>query len=354
MGPGLVAPKLKNIITVVQAEDAFTVASDHTLRLAAEYRHNQVGTLRPEDGRISFDAGSASAMWNWQILPVLAFTSALRFDSVTYNTVPPKNAPVAIGPGLHVNEWNFNTGLVWNAGNQDTVRLLAARGVQLPNLVQVWDAASGQGGNRPLLLKPSTVANYEALWNHHFTDFDARLQFAVYHQDTDDVISTGSGTIDAVGVPGLAPINVGSSHADGVEVSAQGRFDESWRWSASYRLEMIDDQYVGAGSRTDLINYHDTTPQHLVKTNIGWDRGEWSTDVFLQYQSETIGLRRFGPKRLFVPIGSFATVDARVAYRLSDAVTLSISGQNLLNGSQQQTSGPDVERQFFVTLSITG
>ena len=117
---------------------------------------------------------------------------------------------------------------------------------------------------------------------------------------------------------------------------------------------MIDDKYVGAGGRTDLINYHDTTPQHLVKTNLGWDRDAWSTDIFLQFQSDTIGLRRFGPRRFFVPISSFATADARVAYRLSDNVTLAISGQNLLNGSQQQTSGPDVERQFFVTLSITG
>lgn len=358
VGPGFVAPKLKNTVTVAQAEDVFTVASDHTIRLAAEYRHNEVGSRGPDDGWISFDAGSVSAMWNWQALPQLAFTGALRFDNVAYNSVLAKVVSAKNGPPLHIDEWNFNTGLVWNASNQDTFRLLGARGVQLPNLVQVWDAAAGQGDNRSLQLSPSTVANVEALWNHRFTTIDARLQLAVYHQDTYDVISTGSGTIEDGGGPGLAPANVGSSHANGVELSASGHLDEAWRWSANYRLEVIKDKYVHAGSRTDLVNYQDTTPQHVVKSNLGWDNGVWSVDLFLQYQSDSAGLRRFQPGegsgRILVPVGAFTTVDARLAYRLLDNVTLALSGQNLFNGVQQQTSGPDVERQVFITLSIGG
>ncbi|MDR3526038.1 MAG: TonB-dependent receptor [Rhizomicrobium sp.] len=354
VAPGIIAPKLKNTVTVVQAEDVFTVASDHTIRIAGEYRHNEVGTRNPDDGWVSFDAGSASAMWNWQIVPQVAFTTALRFDSIAYNSVLPKVLPSRNGPALHIDEWNFNSGLVWNADSQDTFRLLAARGVQLPNLVQVWDAAASQGGSKLLQLAPSTVTNFEALWNHHFAWMDTRLQVAVYHQDTYDVISTGSGTIEPTGMPGLAPINVGSSRADGLEISSEGRFDEQWRWSASYRLEVINDKYTHGGSRTDLINYQDTTPQHVVKTNLGWDSEPWSADVFLQFQSDTQGLRRIGPFRIPVPIGSFATVDARLSYRLTDSITVALSGQNLLLGTQQQTSGPEVERQFFVSLSYGG
>jgi len=354
VSPGVVPPKLKNTVTVVQGEDVFTLASDHTIRLAAEYRHNEVGTRSADDGWVSSDAGSASAMWNWQILPQLAFTTALRFDSIAYNSVLPKVLASRTGPTLRINEWNFNSGIVWNVDNQDTFRLLAARGVQLPNLVQVWDAAASQGGSKLLQLAPSTVTNFEALWNHRFAWMDTHLQMAVYHQDTYDVISTGSGTIEPTGMPGLAPINIGSSRADGAELSADGRFDEAWRWSASYRLEIINDKYARAGSRTDLINYQDTTPQHVVKTNLGWDWSSWSADLFLQFQSDTVGLRRFGTLRIFVPIAAYSTVDARLAYRLSDSITLALSGQNLLVGTQQQTSGPDVERQFFVTLSYGG
>ncbi len=354
VNPGVVAPKLKNTVTVVQAEDVFTAASDHTFRLAAEYRHNEVGTPDADNGWVSFDAGSVSAMWNWQILPQLAFNTALRFDSVAYNNVLPRSLASRNGPALHIDEWNFNSGVVWNANSQDTFRLLAARGVQLPNLVQVWNAAASQGGSKLLQLAPSTVTNFEALWNHHFAWMDTHLQLAVYHQDTYDVISTGSGTIEPTGMPGLAPINVGSSRADGGEVSIEGRLNESWRWSASYRLEVINDKYTHGGSRTDLINYQDTTPQHVVKTNLGWDMEAWSADVFLQFQSDTQGLRRIGPFPVPVPIGAYSTVDARLAYRLTDGITVALSGQNLLVGTQQQTSGPEVERQFFVTISYGG
>jgi len=40
-----------------------------------------------------------------------------------------------------------------------------------------------------------------------------------------------------------------------------------------------------------------------------------------------------------------------LAYRLSDHLVLSVSGQDLTNAQQQQTSGPDVERRLFATLS---
>jgi len=368
VGPGGEAPKVRNTITVMQVEDLFSVAPDHTLRVAAEYRHNEVGSGDSNDGWIAFDAGSASVMWNWQMRPNLSWTSALRFDDVAYDSVLPRSFVSRNGPSFHVNEWNFNLGLVWNVTGQDTFRLLGARGVQLPNLIQARDAAivqssdtvtsSGSGTvslfTQPLQLEPSTVTNFEALWNHHFTSLDARLQLAVFHQDTYQVISIGTGTVDSMSAPGMAPANVGSSRADGVEIGMQGRFDEEWRWSASYRLELINDKYVKAGGRTDLVNYEDTTPQHVVKADLGWDSQPWSADLFLNYQSDSAGLRHVGPGRILVPVGAYASVDARLGYRFNDHVMLSLSGQNLLEGSQQQTSGPAVERQFFVTLSVNG
>jgi hypothetical protein len=47
------------------------------------------------------------------------------------------------------------------------------------------------------------------------------------------------------------------------------------------------------------------------------------------------------------------SLDGRVAYRLMDWATLSVSGQNLLQSPQKQTSGAAVERQVFATLSVT-
>jgi hypothetical protein len=46
------------------------------------------------------------------------------------------------------------------------------------------------------------------------------------------------------------------------------------------------------------------------------------------------------------------SVDAHAAYRLTEWATLSVSGQNLLQSPQRQTSGAAVERQVFATLSV--
>jgi outer membrane receptor for ferrienterochelin and colicins len=354
--PGKVAPKLMNTVTVMQAEDVFSPAPDHTLRLAAEYRHNEVQSRDRNDGWVAFDAGSASAMWNWQILPSLSWTGALRYDSIAYDSLLVRmgsGQPAVKGPAQRLEQWSFNAGLVWNAGADDTLRLIASRGVQLPNLVQIRDTAAGQPiGSSGINLRPSTITNFEALWNHRFVALDMRMQVAVFHQQTDDVISTGAGTIDVPGTPGMAPGNVGSSEATGLEIGWQGRLATDWTWSASYRFEIINDNYIASNAvRTDLVNYEDTTPQHAVKAGLGWSTGAWEADTYLLYQSDSAGLRRSGPNRLLVQVHAFVAIDARLAYRLSDHLVLSVSGQDLTNAQQQQTSGPDVERRLFATLS---
>jgi iron complex outermembrane receptor protein len=356
--PGSIAPRLMNAMQVLQAEDVFSPAPDHTIRLAAEFRHNEIAPRDHDDGSASFDAGSASAMWAWQIVPDLSITNALRFDSVSYSSrlgTPAFAAsrPVLSGPPMRIDQWSFNSGLVWTATSADTFRLIASRGVQLPNLVQVWDAAFGQGpGQTTLRLRPSTVTNFETLWNRSFATLDMRLQLAVFHQITDDVLSTGSGTIDTPGHPGMAPINVGSSQATGIEAGLDGRLAADWTWSVSYRYELINDNYVKGLIRTDLINYEDTTPQHVVKAGLGWSSGPWEANAFLHFQSGSAGMRRIGLFRVLVPVQPFSTVDARLAYRLTDQLTLAISGRDLFNAQQQQTSGPDVQRQFFLTLGF--
>lgn len=355
VSPGMEAPKLMNSLAVVQVEDVFSLAPDHTIRLAAAYRHNEVTPSNYNSGFVAFDAGAASVMWAWQIAPDLALTNALRFDSVAYDSsLGLGPGPVRFGPPMQIDQWSFNSGLVWNASADDTVRLIASRGVQPPSLVQVWDGAFGQGGVpfQSLRLKPSSVMNFEALWNRRFTSLDAKLQIAVFHQVTTDVISTGSGTVDAAGTMGIAPANVGSSQASGLEAGIDGRLLEDWTWSVSYRYEIINDNYSRGGGRTDLINYEDTTPQHVVKAGLGWHSGRWEANGFLLYQSDSAGLRRVGPFRQLVPIGAYTTVDARLGYRLTDRLTLAVSGRDFGNGQQQQTSGPDVQRQYFVTLSF--
>jgi iron complex outermembrane receptor protein len=356
VAPGYVAPRLMNSVTVVQAEDVFNLAPDHTIRLAGEYRHNEVASRGRSAGWVGFDAGSGSVMWAWQILPELSWTSALRVDSVAYDSCFNKTGPgpVMAAAPLKIDQLSYNAGVVWNASANDTLRLIASRGVQLPNLVQVWDSAAAQVGlsGQPLRLRPSTVTNFEALWNHRFETLGARLQLALFHQVTYDVISTGSGTIDIPGMPGIAPVNVGSSQANGVEAGLDGRLTDAWTWSFGYRYETINDDYARGAGRTDVINYEDTTPKHVIKAGLGWRSGAWEANTAVQYQSESAGMRRVGPFRLLFAVHPFTSFDARLAYRITDQLSLALSGRDLIDASQQQTSGPNVQRQFYLSLTF--
>ena len=59
------------------------------------------------------------------------------------------------------------------------------------------------------------------------------------------------------------------------------------------------------------------------------------------------------PSGMLVPIPGYVTADARIAYRLTDRLTLAVSGDNLLTSPQRQTSSAAVERQVMVTRSAS-
>jgi iron complex outermembrane receptor protein len=74
-------------------------------------------------------------MWDWAITPSLSITNAVRGDLLMMK----REGAISPQAGLSNADWNrdlrtfsFNSGLVWRATQDDTVRLLAARGVQVP------------------------------------------------------------------------------------------------------------------------------------------------------------------------------------------------------------------------------
>jgi hypothetical protein len=80
--------------------------------------------------------------------------------------------------------------------------------------------------------------------------------------------------------------------------------------------------------------------------------GSWEADAFLGYQTKMSGLQPLEYGTTLIPVGAVTTLDGRVAYALTDWAMIAISGQNLLQSPQQQTSGADVERRIFATLSV--
>jgi iron complex outermembrane receptor protein len=350
---------IHNQVTVVRAEDVFNIGADHTLRVALEYRHNSANTTPTTGGAIFYDVVSASGMWNWRMTPSVSLTNALRIDRLSLGR---SGSAPADYPFTNA-DWNrstthvsFNSAVVWTVTPVDTLRLIASRGVQLPSLVHsgavLLDLPFLQVTGNPRL-KATVVTNYELAWDRDLPTFDAHLQISAFHQRTDNLISVAGNFIAAPTSFYATSANIGSSTANGLELNAKGVLNDAWRWSVSYRAEFVSDKFLPfAVGRVDVADYEHTTPKHLVKAGLGWAGGAWEADTYLTYQSKTLGLRTTGITTALVHVGAYVSVDGRVAYRLADWATLSVSGQNLLQSPQRQTSGAAVERQVFATLSV--
>jgi len=349
-----------NQVTVVQLQDFFSPSANHSLRASVEYRHNEINTTPLEGAHVSYDAFAASGMWEWRITPTLSLTNAWRIDDLALK----RDGLIPVGYPLDNNDWSrnliepsFNSGLVWKANGADTFRLTASRGVQLPNLIEVgallyttpYFSLAGIPN-----LAPTIVTNYEIGWDRDLPAASALLRASVFDQHTDGVSSPSGGLLfGSTGAPYFTPENIGTSDADGLQLEIKGTLRAGWRWGASDRLEVVTDHFVpGAMGGTDFIDFQHTTPVNSAKANLGWSSGNWEADGYLQYQSSTDGLLPNGVGTRLERIPAYVSLDGRVAYKLTERVTLAVSGQGLTQAWQTQTSGPPVQREVLATLTF--
>ena len=343
--------------TVLQLQDVLRLGSDHVLRGALEFRHNEVATTPDRIGRIYYDLPSFSGMWNWTISPSLSLTNAVRFDSLAMGRsggVPPGYPFRNSDWNRNISQWSFNSGLVWKASEADTLRLQVSRGIQLPNLAFLggyfistpFYSASGSPD-----VQAASSMNYELDWDRELAILGASLRAALFYQQTTDLFG-----LEGAFLPGpplyVTTGNIGDSTAAGGEIGLTGQFLEHWHWGASYRLETIKDKFLPfAQGGVAFADFEHTTPKHQIKANLGWALDAWEVDGFLSYQSATQGLVPNTVGTTLMPISPYANADARIGYRINDNLTLSVAGQNLLTDRQRQTAAPDVERRVFLNLA---
>ena len=160
-----------NRLAVFEIQDIFKLGGDRAFRAAVEYRSDAVDTGSIEGGISPADVLSASAMWEWSVTHAFSVTSAARVDHLTLA----RSGTVPIGYPFSNSDWDrisdeisYNLGLVWQLDSLDVVRLLAARGVLVPNLVELGALVI----QTPYLnltgvpsLNPTDVKNYELDWD---------------------------------------------------------------------------------------------------------------------------------------------------------------------------------------------
>ena len=358
--------RFENKLDVVSLQDLFKIGANHTFRIGGEYRKNEVNTAPLAGGKLSYEVVSVSGMWNWAISDKLAVTAAGRYDDLSLSregTFPAGYPPVTNAYwDRSIKKASYNFGAVYRPTQADTFKATAARGVQVPTLVDLGAVqlrvvsgpfTIGVIGNPTL--EHSIVTNYEVGYERALPGLDAKAGVSVFTQKTEDVKGQPtSAQIDVMPVaPGLLPLlsyrNIGDSKMWGVELSASGKISGGYHWSGDWTFTDVDDEpSTGFSPRVRLADFSATTPQTRANVSFGWANAQWAADGFFHYTGDHKGFLASGA---LVEIEDYVTLGGRVARTFDHGLTLAVSGQNLTDGHQRQTSGLEVERRAFVTLS---
>ena len=354
-----------NTVTVAQASDLFKVGASHAIRLGVEFRDN-VEHFPRYGSTVGYDVFAGSAMWDWQILPSLSFTNAVRLDHLQLHASGPL---VPFGAGRSqadynrrtITETSWNSGLVWHATERDTVRILAARGLQAPSLTALGhqDVGVVPGTSLPIAfvgapnLQPTIIHQGEIGYERGIESLASTIRVAGFVQRTDNVIADPFAAMPTVGPRGivLQSANIGSSAATGGEVSLRGESGR-WRWNASYAYISIED-HLDRKAGASWLRFQDGTPAHVVTVGGGYTAGPLEIDVqgrwqsrYRDYAADSVTSQIYA-----VDVSDYLQLDARVAYNLTRNLTLAITGNQFNVSRLSQSSGRPVERRLLLSAT---
>jgi outer membrane receptor for ferrienterochelin and colicins len=362
---------LQDAVYVLQASDVLKIGSSHVLRAGLDYRMNNAVSSNSLAGHVGYAVVSASLMWAWQVTPAFSVTNAVRVD---YFTLSQRGALLA-GTGLSPSDYNrrafteasFNSGVVWRITPLDTLRLLAARGLQLPSVYdlglqdhQVYGGQTYVFDGRPNVTAAS-VLNLELDWDRSLPAIKSTLRVAAFAQRTDNILSN---PYEATPVPNgrivggfpellLPAANVGHSSAVGGEIGLRGKLASGLRWSGSYALISTSD-HLSINPLDSPQSYQQGTPRHALILQVGDTLGRWEWDVQGRWQSGYIDYGANPVTQTLAPVnvGSFVTLNARVGYEITSRATLSVSASQFNNSHLLQAAAPPVERRVFTTVTL--
>lgn len=358
--------RFENQINVFSVQDLFKVGANHTFRIGGEYRKNEVNTAPITGAKISYEVLSVSGMWNWAVNKKLALTAAARYDSLDLSRtgVFPSATPITSNAywDRKIEEPSYNLGLVYRPTDVDTIKATAARGVQVPTLVDLGAlqfkvslgaATVGVTGNPGL--QPSIVTNYELGYERGLPALNAKVGVNVFVQKTEDV--KGQPVLAQIDVPATAttiPLisfrNVGDSEMTGVELTASGKIKGGYHWSADWTYTNVDDKPIAGFSQVvRQTSYEAMTPKSRANVAFGWANDQWSADVFAHYtDSHKVYFSTTAPP---MDLDAHVSIGGNVARSFEHGLTLALSGQNLEDARQRLAGSLEVERRMFLTLS---
>jgi len=345
--------EFNNQVTVARLQDLFKIGANHSFRLSLEYRRNELANPSTQGGEIGYDVYSTAGMWDWAITDRLDLVNALRVDFLQLErtgTLPAGTPYTNADYDRDVSEFSFNSGLVFKATDQDTLRAGIARGIQLPSLfeygqvslVSFGDFSFGQFGDPAMA--PTVVTNYELAWDRQIAAIGGSFSLAAFYQTNEDVKSAAR----LVAPPATFVFsNVGDTTTFGLDATLRGRFGDGWSWKAGYAFQQVDDKFDFV---QNTVNFEDTTPQHKISGEIGYAAGAWEANLFGLYVSAHDNLR----SELTTPveIADYVYLAGRIGYRVLDDVQLAVSAFNITRNEAGLTSGFAEERRIYGSISL--
>jgi iron complex outermembrane recepter protein len=265
------------------------------------------------------------AQSDWIFAPRWDFNMGLQLnhdlENLIANDFPTDPAQSPQQEGDHRDDTRFSGMMAlgytaWQNGEDDTVIYGNYRNTFKP-AAQTFDP-----GYSPGILEPEAAQAYEigAKGTAEQGRFDWETELFLTNM-SNTVIST-----EVNGLPGTA--NGGQDRFKGVELSADWRLTDNWRWQTAYSYH--DATYrnfiniTPGGLVQDAGHRLEVSPHHLFTTGLFYmpPRG-WNGSVLAHYT----GQRYFDPENT-VSTPAFWTYDASIGYRFT-SWTLRLDGRNL-------------------------
>ncbi|RYD24456.1 MAG: TonB-dependent receptor [Verrucomicrobiaceae bacterium] len=236
---------------------------------------------------------------------------------------------------------------VFKPTENQTVWAAVSRAVRTPNILEDSDMFAvllgepipGPGGTYVPRIVGTANADSEVLWAYELgyriqAEERVNVDVALFYNDYERLIDFSTTPVNFV--PGATEntaefplMNLRSGRTYGGEASVTVEPVDNWRLSASYSLLLADLRGPEVGSHP----VSDNQQQGILRSSV--DFGKASFDAQLRAVDQEVG------------VGGYVTADARLSYRPTDKLELSLVGQNLLDSGHREAN------QFFGTTNGT-
>ena len=323
----------------VDLQQRFNAFSRHELTWGAAYRlmadrsrAGEIFALDPQD--------SNDQLYSGFIQDQVALTDALR---LTFGTKVEHNDFSGF-------EWQPSIRMAWAANERNTLWTAVSRAVRVPTRIErdIDVEITPPGSNPAGILLGSDdfgaerLIAYEAGYRWR-PRTNLSFDLATFYNDYDDLAS-----LEIIPEPAIDPasgriiftilnMNLTTARTYGAELLAEWEPVDHWLLAASYSY--IDLSFTPSGQDQNRGAWLDgATPHHLAGLRSFLTIGERvEIDAQFRYQSR---IRRIPPDPSGQGFDAYSELDLRIGWRVSDSLSVSLLGQNLLHDSHLEFGTP--------------